>query len=166
MLLAMQGRGHKGICSSYIEPAWMAGVSMGQEGLPMTKPAYFFRLFASITVVVFAALMSVASSGGENENECTEENHCVRDGDQVNCEEGYTWEDPDDSDNFKCLPQGGIVQTDLNQAENCIEGSEGCPCGPYAICDPGLQCTSNSQVSCCGEGYGGYGCGLGDSCCW
>jgi peptidyl-prolyl cis-trans isomerase C len=35
MLLAMQG--HKGICSAYIDPASVAGVSMGSEGNPMKQ---------------------------------------------------------------------------------------------------------------------------------
>ena len=65
----------------------------------MAKSVYSFAL-VSFFVVFFGC------DGEADDDPCQAVNHCVRDGDRVNCEEGYTWEDPDDSDNFNCVLVG------------------------------------------------------------
>ncbi len=57
----------------------------------------------------------MACDGETEDDRCQAVNHCVRDGDQVNCEEGYTREDPDDSDNFNCVSVGGDGDGAANQ---------------------------------------------------
>lgn len=51
------------------------------------------------------------------EHPCQEENHCVRQDGEVMCEDGYTWEDPNDSDNYNC------VATSSNESERADAGS-------------------------------------------
>ena len=40
----------------------------------------------------------------ESAETCTSENHCQRVGGVPTCDEGYTWETPDDPSSGRCIP--------------------------------------------------------------
>jgi hypothetical protein len=62
------------------------------------------------------ALLGCPELGG---HPCKEENHCIREDGELYCEDGYTWEDPEDSENYNCVAIAGFTaegkcQGDLN----------------------------------------------------
>ncbi len=75
-------------------------------------------------------LSSGACDGGSDGNAdevCLEENHCTRDRDgQLVCEDGFTWEDPDDSENYTCVPaEGGDGDGDGDGGDGDGDGDGG-----------------------------------------
>ena len=69
--------------------------------------------------------VSVLAACGEPQL-CRLENHCIRDGDDgVRCQDGYTWEDPDDEENFNCVPLPfDLTVSDVTLAPDIIGNPE------------------------------------------
>ncbi len=79
----------------------------------------------TLSAAPLAALV-LAGCGGMTMTDqlCSEENHCVRDGDDVVCEEGYEWENPDDAENYNCIDRC----VDANFCQR-VDGVVGCQDG-------------------------------------
>lgn len=121
-------------------------------------------------VVVGALLGCVPDQPPASEHPCQPENHCVRADGQLFCEEGYTWQDPDDEDNYVCVP---VDDESLNEGVDCREqacqGLFYCELSSGA-CLPG--CATSSQCAAlevcelashsCECGPGAHACG--DAC--
>lgn len=61
-------------------------------------------LFPAFLVVVTSACTDMTPQ--EAEHPCQAENHCVRDGSESLCEQGFEWQDPSDEDNYTCVAIG------------------------------------------------------------
>jgi hypothetical protein len=86
---------------------------------------------------------------------CQRRYHCVDRGDFVECEDGYTWEDPTDQDNLRCKPKPVVGEGEgegegpppppIGEGEGEGEG-EGPPPPPPPD-DPPPTCSSQGAVS-------------------
>lgn len=91
---------------------------------------------SSLTLSAPLAALMLAGCGGMTMTDqlCSEDNHCVRDGDDVVCEAGYEWEDPDDAENYNCV--------DRCVADNFCERTDGTP-----ACQEGYQWGDGGEAS-------------------
>lgn len=55
------------------------------------------------TLALFLSLVACVPADPVEETKCLSENHCYEGSDAYYCEDGFTWEDPDNSDNFTCV---------------------------------------------------------------
>jgi hypothetical protein len=61
----------------------------------------------TLTMVCF--FLGACPNLGGDDHPCVEENHCLRVDGELECEDGYTWEDPADADNYNCVSISGFT---------------------------------------------------------
>ncbi len=116
----------------------------------------------SYLTVLFGSLMLLACGEADVGTEkCTAANHChLQDGIPA-CDDGYTWEDPDDNDNLRCVPANCEPE-----ADNLFCSRMGKDCGVFVATD---NCGDSRTVNCgtctgdetCGGGGVSNVCGIG-----
>jgi hypothetical protein len=102
-----------------------------------------------------ALLISGASclgtgDNGDGEHPCKEENHCIRADGKSGCEDGFEWENPEDGDNYNCVPVGGGNPNTGDCREVGCQGFYYCDLASgdcLAGCSTDGQCDSNESCN-------------------
>jgi hypothetical protein len=116
----------------------------------------FWQGLGFLLGVVF--LLGGCPKNAPDDHPCKEENHCVREDGQTLCEDGYQWEDPDDGDNYNCVPANGGGENGGNGGTN--GGGNACS-GGLTLCGDSCVDTSNDLQHCKGCNAA---CSAGDIC--
>ena len=108
-----------------------------------------------IALLLFALTKCSTDLPNEAAHSCLRRHHCIYDtqSQEAQCEPGYTWEDADSSDNYRCVPN--VVCTPAS----CEDGSAWCGTVPDG-CGHFLSCGECAQGETCGAG-GANLCGFG-----
>tara|TARA_Y100001954_G_scaffold159118_1_gene168883 strand:+ start:86 stop:1720 length:1635 start_codon:yes stop_codon:yes gene_type:complete len=105
------------------------------------------QLFSLISLLIFSGLVGcLGPANPADEHPCQLVNNCVYDEvrAQSNCASGYTWENPNDVNNYNCVEIRGAGQTATpDQSGQCPANSTLNADGTQCICDSGFQATSD-----------------------
>ena len=113
-------------------------------------------LYWLILSVVFGMSCLGQPDSNATEHPCERSAHCVYDSEngESNCESGYTWEDPEDSNNYNCVSDDNCVPTTCSQAEVTCDDIRSevlsAPSTPgQALCDyPDRVCEFSIYAAC------------------
>lgn len=126
----------------------------------MQTRSFTKSLLTAVALTSGIALGCVIGGGGDGgSNECPSgaNNHELLD--TCYCDAGFTWEDPNDPNNYNCVDDTAKPTTDCNQANNIEIGGQ-------CYCDDGYEWCSDdpNDYSCCQQpGHDGAGTGADDN---
>lgn len=113
--------------------------------------------------VVSVAVVAMIACG-DDDKECTSANHCYSDASGAACEPGYRWENPDDPEDFRCVPastsQGecrppcvtaGATECGDGRLRACAARASGCLAWTEAIACGSNRCADAASCAGCSD---------------